>query len=533
MEKIKNGFTLIELLILIGILGLLATALIATINPFEQVKKVQDSNVQNAMVEFDGSIVRYYTTHNQLPWQSNVVCQNEIGGGNTLDKLPNCLAEIISDGELKHGFSNADNTLNKIYVTNCGNEVITCHKPQSLSQKHDSKTKYNSKGAPKIGCPSLDNSSDDCYWCTNENKCEPIDPGDDTDGGTGGGDSGGGGGSGGLPLSTPTPILEPTSTPTPAATPAASLSFVGYCGVRNPNVQPPGAYAWAQPALVAPDLATGYARVKKIDAAPVSEYTHNTFLPVVSQLWNLCTASVMQDVIKSYCSINSNPFYWEVIVYQANGGYFGNGNNPLNLSLNSCPSPSPTPTPAATGSANFVPGYALDDTKFFQTYAVLSFTDPGFPPNWMVDVSFRPDFGGTSRTGFGYFGPTISYPVNVDTIFGVAYAGDGNFGTSTSPSYTAQLKLSSKHFAFISMPYLWTQYINGCGKNIYWRLVSFPIKGSVGPGYTSKVDCTTKVGVSGTYPSTDYNKDGVIDWTDYIIAALTTKIRAGGWQPPE
>ena len=36
--KNSKGFTLIELLVVIGILGVLAAALIATIDPFEQIK---------------------------------------------------------------------------------------------------------------------------------------------------------------------------------------------------------------------------------------------------------------------------------------------------------------------------------------------------------------------------------------------------------------------------------------------------------------------------------------------------------------
>jgi len=65
-----SGFTLIELLVVIGILSVLATSLIMTINPFEQIKKSEDANVKNQMVEFDSSIVRYFSTRNQLPWMS-------------------------------------------------------------------------------------------------------------------------------------------------------------------------------------------------------------------------------------------------------------------------------------------------------------------------------------------------------------------------------------------------------------------------------------------------------------------------------
>lgn len=209
--------------------------------------------------------------------------------------------------------------------------------------------------------------------------------------------------------------------------------------------------------------------------------------------------------------------------------------------------PTPTPTRAPTATPTPPPdyvtlygigGYKLDDTKFFQTYAVLAFTDPGIPPNWDIDVSMRPDFGGTtSFTSIGYTVNGVPATTNTDTIFWVAYAGDGNFGTLTSPSYQAQTKLSAKHFAFISMPYEWSQYASGCGKTIYWRVVQSP-NGGVGyyptphgPTYTGTIDCTTKVGVVSDWY--DINNDGVVDWVDYIIEALQTKLRYGGWQPPE
>ena len=38
----KKGFTLIELLIVIAILGILAIALLATLDPFEQLRKSRD-----------------------------------------------------------------------------------------------------------------------------------------------------------------------------------------------------------------------------------------------------------------------------------------------------------------------------------------------------------------------------------------------------------------------------------------------------------------------------------------------------------
>src|SRR4051812_6427183 len=69
-SRSRAGFTLIELLVVIGILGILASALVATIDPFEQLKKANDSNRKNVAVEFLNATLRYYTTHNALPWDT-------------------------------------------------------------------------------------------------------------------------------------------------------------------------------------------------------------------------------------------------------------------------------------------------------------------------------------------------------------------------------------------------------------------------------------------------------------------------------
>src|SRR3970040_449139 len=65
-----QGFTLIELLVVIGILGILAAALVATIDPFEQLNKANDANSKNAAVEYLNANIRYYTTHNAMPWDT-------------------------------------------------------------------------------------------------------------------------------------------------------------------------------------------------------------------------------------------------------------------------------------------------------------------------------------------------------------------------------------------------------------------------------------------------------------------------------
>lgn len=69
MKKTKNfGFTLVELLIVIALISVLAVALIATLNPIEQVNKARDSRFKNDAAEVLAGVERYYATQMFYPW---------------------------------------------------------------------------------------------------------------------------------------------------------------------------------------------------------------------------------------------------------------------------------------------------------------------------------------------------------------------------------------------------------------------------------------------------------------------------------
>ncbi len=102
----------------------------------------------------------------------------------------------------------------------------------------------------------------------------------------------------------------------------------------------------------------------------------------------------------------------------------------------------------------------------------------------------------------------------------------------------------------MSQPYLWKSYIQGCGKTLYWRIVSSD-RTQIGPTYSGTIDCATTVGVIDPplswytvfdavlqkqkyYDlSWDADNNGVINYADYVIMAMKTKARAGGWVLPE
>jgi prepilin-type N-terminal cleavage/methylation domain-containing protein len=171
----QRGFTLIELLVVLGILGILAAALLAAINPVEQLKKAQDTSLKNVAAQFVSADVRYYSTHNALPWSAvSDGGANCYSGGNTLSavalsNLTSCITTLISEGELKQSFLSANN-LNRALVTNPNPQTngaqdsIVCFQPQSDSQQRDPNTKYTQSGTTGSNCKSQGGSTA-CYWC--------------------------------------------------------------------------------------------------------------------------------------------------------------------------------------------------------------------------------------------------------------------------------------------------------------------------------------------------------------------------------
>ena len=175
--KHKAGFTLIELLVVIGILGVLAAALIATIDPFEQLKKAQDANSKNTAVEFIGASIRYYTTHNTLPWTDTgapAACQTDpTPNGYPLSGNPqmsSCLDALVTDGELKSGFTTVTTVLSTILVAGDSVGVTSCFRPISKSQIRDNNTKFLLTGGTFVAsntCVSqVGGTVTTCYWCS-------------------------------------------------------------------------------------------------------------------------------------------------------------------------------------------------------------------------------------------------------------------------------------------------------------------------------------------------------------------------------
>ncbi|MDO8609991.1 MAG: prepilin-type N-terminal cleavage/methylation domain-containing protein [bacterium] len=171
MKKFKAGFTLIELLIVIALLGALAVGLLAALDPFEQLKKGNDTAVRNTVSEVQGSLVRYYALKNILPWCSDPdTCSDPSGTNLSSSPMDVAISRVIDSGELKKDFTSlAANNLGKIWVTGVSttNTAKVCFRPSSKSFKCDLNTKFDKNGekiSPDTNCTN-NCGSNTCYWC--------------------------------------------------------------------------------------------------------------------------------------------------------------------------------------------------------------------------------------------------------------------------------------------------------------------------------------------------------------------------------
>lgn len=161
-----RGFTLIELLIVIALLGALAVGLLATIDPFEQLKKGRDTSLRNTVSEFYNANLRYYSTKGYFPWG-----QGNDTEGRAWPGFATSITELMNVGELKSRFPDLAGTGNlyKIYVNSTSDEhVSVCFQPESKGIQEDANTIYLSSGALSVAtCKSqtTGTAGASCYFC--------------------------------------------------------------------------------------------------------------------------------------------------------------------------------------------------------------------------------------------------------------------------------------------------------------------------------------------------------------------------------
>ena len=171
-SQISKGFTLIELLIVIALLGALAVGLLATVDPFEQLKKGTDTSRRNTTSEIYNSMIRYYSIKNTMPFTAEIIAMQASNDAMT-SGANGYINMVISSGELKPEFIElaGSGNLSKIFVTSTTQgtvvrqNVALCFKPESKSFSNDPNSQYDSNGEVSSGCLSNTPGGVPCYWC--------------------------------------------------------------------------------------------------------------------------------------------------------------------------------------------------------------------------------------------------------------------------------------------------------------------------------------------------------------------------------
>ena len=177
---------MIELLIVIAVLGVLAIAVLAAINPIEQINRGRDTGNRSDAEQLLSAIDRYNASQMIWPWQgaaddTAVVGWTQItalapaaptGGCPMLSNLRYDSADASCPGtdEIKQSFVNRIvearyNALYMEYIGGTGDSVYVCFSPQSMSfaQETDTRcagtTPTGYPGAACGGCAALTGAS--------------------------------------------------------------------------------------------------------------------------------------------------------------------------------------------------------------------------------------------------------------------------------------------------------------------------------------------------------------------------------------
>jgi len=137
MKKVlAQGFTLVELLIVIALLGVIATIVIASINPIEQANKARDAGYKSDASELVSAVQRYYASQNQFPWttlNSAVTADSQFGWIDAADTSvglcaavgSGCQSTTASPAPLIASFELETSFLNKSWI---GSNVVGADK---------------------------------------------------------------------------------------------------------------------------------------------------------------------------------------------------------------------------------------------------------------------------------------------------------------------------------------------------------------------------------------------------------------------
>jgi prepilin-type N-terminal cleavage/methylation domain-containing protein len=279
MKSVVNkGFTLVELVVVIAIIALLSTGLILVINPLGQVDKLRNNQRVQDLSTIATGLDLYYNDKNCYP--KDVPLGEEWSSSNTvyMKKVPND-PQASKNGDYIYMTDTSSNCpqwnviFSKLVNDKSDPEKKKCNLPPECLPSG-----WNSQWACKSS------GTLDCATVTSE-KLPDV-----------------------------SLVQIPTLTPTPFNNRGSTGAF---CAVRNSNLN----NVYTLNGLEAPDLGLGYARELVSTENHQIYVNDNDFSSYMQYLISLCTESIYESLMNSYCTINNNPAKWEIVAYSQYGNY--------------------------------------------------------------------------------------------------------------------------------------------------------------------------------------------------------------------
>ena len=109
MKKQSNrfalgGFTMIELLVVIAVIGVLAVAVLSSINPLEQINKGRDTKKRSDAAQILNAIDRYYASQETYPFAAGSIADTKLSTNDVNKTHASILDGLVATKEIKEGF---------------------------------------------------------------------------------------------------------------------------------------------------------------------------------------------------------------------------------------------------------------------------------------------------------------------------------------------------------------------------------------------------------------------------------------------
>ncbi len=152
----QAGFTMIELLVVIAVIGVLAVAVLSSINPIEQINKGRDTRLRSDGAQLISAADRFFAIQGYYPWNG---ASTEVINAYTLSRVVGAVTEVntgstgpvwpawgnllTTTSEVKAGFItrvSGENVLSVFKLAGANETIRVCYLPLSRQFKQQALT---------------------------------------------------------------------------------------------------------------------------------------------------------------------------------------------------------------------------------------------------------------------------------------------------------------------------------------------------------------------------------------------------------